>query len=148
VKDLLVSRFHLVTGENSRVRRWSLYLFARYIEMPLLGGSTGFFGAGTGASVRTADIEHGDCPLFQAFPAPRDRVPFVRLASLPALLQRLDWLMTGSETEVYAKRDGLTHPVYGCNRIRRSEFHFGDILREGARAILTGGRSRWPFCRV
>lgn len=32
-----MSRFHVLTGEHSRLRRWSLYLFARYVEMPLLG---------------------------------------------------------------------------------------------------------------
>lgn len=31
-----MSLVHIVTGENSRIRRWSLYLFARYLEMPLL----------------------------------------------------------------------------------------------------------------
>ena len=31
-----MSLVHVVTGENSRIRRWSLYLFARYLEMPLL----------------------------------------------------------------------------------------------------------------
>ncbi len=31
-----MSLVHTVTGENSRIRRWSLYLFARYLEMPLM----------------------------------------------------------------------------------------------------------------
>jgi Pyruvate/2-oxoacid:ferredoxin oxidoreductase delta subunit len=31
-----MSRFHVITGEHSRIRRWSLYLFARYVEPPLL----------------------------------------------------------------------------------------------------------------
>jgi ferredoxin len=30
---------HILTDEHSRLRRWSLYLFARYIELPLLGWS-------------------------------------------------------------------------------------------------------------
>ena len=30
---------HPLTGEGSRFRRWSLYLFARYLEMPLLAWS-------------------------------------------------------------------------------------------------------------
>jgi ferredoxin len=32
-----VSLIHSVTGEQGRIRRWSLYVFARYLEMPLLG---------------------------------------------------------------------------------------------------------------
>jgi ferredoxin len=31
-----MSLVHAVTGEQSRFRRWALYLFARYLEMPLL----------------------------------------------------------------------------------------------------------------
>jgi Pyruvate/2-oxoacid:ferredoxin oxidoreductase delta subunit len=31
-----MSRIHVITGEHSRIRRWTLYLFARYIELPLL----------------------------------------------------------------------------------------------------------------
>jgi ferredoxin len=31
-----MSRFHVLTGEQSRFRRWTLYLFARYVELPLL----------------------------------------------------------------------------------------------------------------
>jgi ferredoxin len=32
-----MSGLHAVTGEHSRFRRWTLYLFARYLELPLLG---------------------------------------------------------------------------------------------------------------
>jgi D-cysteine desulfhydrase len=42
-------------------------------------------------------------------------------------------------TELWVKRDGLTHPVYGGNKIRKFEFVFGDLLRKKARAVLTGG---------
>jgi hypothetical protein len=31
-----VSGTHALTGEHSRFRRWTLYLFARYVERPLL----------------------------------------------------------------------------------------------------------------
>jgi D-cysteine desulfhydrase len=37
------------------------------------------------------------------------------------------------------KRDGLTHPLYGGNKIRKFEFVFGDVLRKRARVVLTGG---------
>lgn len=32
-----MSGIHALTGEHSRVRRWLLYLMARYVELPLLG---------------------------------------------------------------------------------------------------------------
>lgn len=31
-----MSLVHAITGEHSRFRRWTLYLFARYVELPLL----------------------------------------------------------------------------------------------------------------
>lgn len=34
-----MSGVHAVTAEQSRIRRWTLYLFARYIELPALGWS-------------------------------------------------------------------------------------------------------------
>jgi D-cysteine desulfhydrase len=77
--------------------------------------------------------------LFNAFPALRDRVPFVPLADLPTPLQRLERLSAEAGAEIWAKRDGLTHPVYGGNKIRKFEFVFGDVLRKHATVVLTGG---------
>lgn len=34
-----MSGLHALTGEHSRLRRWTLYLFARYLELPLINGS-------------------------------------------------------------------------------------------------------------
>jgi 1-aminocyclopropane-1-carboxylate deaminase/D-cysteine desulfhydrase-like pyridoxal-dependent ACC family enzyme len=78
-------------------------------------------------------------PLFDAFPALRGRVPFVPLADLPTPLQRMERLSAEVGTEIWVKRDGLTHPVYGGNKIRKFEFVFGDVLRKRAKAVLTGG---------
>jgi 1-aminocyclopropane-1-carboxylate deaminase/D-cysteine desulfhydrase-like pyridoxal-dependent ACC family enzyme len=78
-------------------------------------------------------------PLFDAFPALRGRVPFVALADLPTPLERMERLSAGLGVDLWVKRDGLTHPVYGGNKIRKFEFVFGDVLRRHARAVLTGG---------
>jgi D-cysteine desulfhydrase len=78
-------------------------------------------------------------PLFDAFPALRERVPFVPLADLPTPLERMEQLSAQVGADVWVKRDGLTHPVYGGNKIRKFEFVFGDLLRKRARAALTGG---------
>lgn len=32
-----MSRFHAISGEHSRFRRWTLYILARYLEVPVLG---------------------------------------------------------------------------------------------------------------
>ena len=78
-------------------------------------------------------------PLFEAYPGLRKRVPFVPLASLPTPLERMHRLSAETGADIWVKRDGQTHPVYGGNKIRKFEFVFGDILRQGAKAVLTGG---------
>jgi 1-aminocyclopropane-1-carboxylate deaminase/D-cysteine desulfhydrase-like pyridoxal-dependent ACC family enzyme len=78
-------------------------------------------------------------PLFEAFPALRRRVPFVPLADLPTPLERMERLSAEVGADLWVKRDGLTHAVYGGNKIRKFEFIFGDVLRKRARAVLTGG---------
>lgn len=78
-------------------------------------------------------------PLFDVYPALRDRVPFAVLADLPTPLEPLRQLSAELGAEVWIKRDGLSHPIYGGNKIRKFEFVFGDILRKGARAVVTGG---------
>jgi D-cysteine desulfhydrase len=78
-------------------------------------------------------------PLFEAYPALRDRVPFIPLADLPTPLERMERLSAEAGAEIWVKRDGLTHPVYGGNKMRKFEFVFGDVLRKRPRAVLTGG---------
>jgi len=78
-------------------------------------------------------------PLFDAYPALREQVPFVPLADLPTPLEPMERLSAEVGAEVWVKRDGLTHPVYGGNKVRKFEFVFGDVLRKKTRAVLTGG---------
>ena len=78
-------------------------------------------------------------PLFETFPALRGRVPFAPLADLPTPLERLERLSAQAGAEIWIKRDGLTHPIYGGNKIRKFEFVFGDVLRKRSRVVLTGG---------
>jgi D-cysteine desulfhydrase len=77
--------------------------------------------------------------LFDAYPGLRSRVPFIPLADLPTPLQRLERLSQRLGAEIWVKRDGLSHPTYGGNKIRKFEFVFGDLLRKGSRAVITGG---------
>jgi len=78
-------------------------------------------------------------PLFTAFPSLVGRVPFVPLAGLPTPLDRMERLSAVTGAEIWIKRDGLSHPVYGGNKLRKFEFVFGDLLRRRARVVLTGG---------
>ena len=78
-------------------------------------------------------------PLFQAYPNLKSRVPFVPLADLPTPLERMHRLSAEMGADIWIKRDGLTHPIYGGNKIRKFEFVFADVVRRGSRAVLTGG---------
>lgn len=78
-------------------------------------------------------------PLFTAFPALYGKIPFVPLAELPTPLERMERLSDQVGADIWVKRDGLTHPIYGGNKIRKFEFVFGDLLRKKPRAVLTGG---------
>ena len=78
-------------------------------------------------------------PLFQTFPALHNRIPFLPLADLPTPLAPLPRLSAAIGAEVWVKRDGLSHAVYGGNKMRKFEFVFGDAAQKGARAVITGG---------
>ncbi|MFN2227254.1 MAG: 1-aminocyclopropane-1-carboxylate deaminase/D-cysteine desulfhydrase, partial [Anaerolineae bacterium] len=68
-----------------------------------------------------------------------NRIPFLPLADLPTPLALLPRLSAAMGAEVWVKRDGLSHAVYGGNKMRKFEFVFGDAVQKGARAIITGG---------
>jgi 1-aminocyclopropane-1-carboxylate deaminase/D-cysteine desulfhydrase-like pyridoxal-dependent ACC family enzyme len=78
-------------------------------------------------------------PLFEAYPSLQGRVPFVPLADLPTPLERMQRLSAEVGADIWVKRDGLSHPIYGGNKIRKFEFVFADALRRGSRAVITGG---------
>ena len=69
-------------------------------------------------------------PLFDAFPALASVLAPVRLAELPTPVAGLP----AFGSRAWIKRDDLTHPVYGGNKIRKLEFVLADIpgLIEGA----------------
>ena len=77
--------------------------------------------------------------LFRRFPSLAARVPFLPLADLPTPVTPLPRLSAAAGAEVWAKRDGLSHPIYGGNKMRKFEFVFGQAVKQGARAVITGG---------
>lgn len=79
-------------------------------------------------------------PLFEAFPALRDRVPFLPLAHAPTAVTRLDALADYlGRDDVWMKRDDQISPLYGGNKVRRFEFVLADALAKGARRVITAG---------
>jgi 1-aminocyclopropane-1-carboxylate deaminase/D-cysteine desulfhydrase-like pyridoxal-dependent ACC family enzyme len=62
----------------------------------------------------------------------------VALGSYPTAVQLLEGLST-ARSELWVKRDDLTHPVYGGNKVRKLEWILGDALARGHRRIVTVG---------
>lgn len=74
-------------------------------------------------------------PLLRAYPALAPRLAPVRLATLPTPVQALP----AFGAQAWIKRDDLSHPVYGGNKVRKLEFVLAEMRRQGARAVYTLG---------
>lgn len=78
-------------------------------------------------------------PIFERYPSLQEQLAFRPFVSRPTPVERLDlggWLACDS---VWHKRDDLTSPLYGGNKIRRYEFVLADALRKGADNLVTVG---------
>lgn len=77
----------------------------------------------------------GHWPLFDAFPALEAALAPVALTATPTPVEPL----TAFGPHAWIKRDDLSHPVYGGNKMRKLEFVLADMRRRGARAVYTLG---------
>ncbi|MBX3421160.1 MAG: pyridoxal-phosphate dependent enzyme [Pirellulaceae bacterium] len=73
-------------------------------------------------------------PLFDEFPELMGKVAHQQIASLPTPVQPLP---IGRNN--WVKRDDITHPVYGGNKIRKLEFIIADAVARGKSRIVTFG---------
>jgi D-cysteine desulfhydrase len=83
--------------------------------------------------------EQGETPepaLFQRYGALRHRLPWVALAGPPTPVHRLE---CPDHPDLWVKRDDLSAPSYGGNKVRKLEFLIGDALARGARRLITVG---------
>lgn len=74
-------------------------------------------------------------PLLRAHPALAPVLAPVPLAALPTPVQPLP----AFGANAWIKRDDLSHPVYGGNKVRKLEFVLAEMRRQGARAVYTLG---------
>ena len=72
--------------------------------------------------------------LFERYPS-LARIPWVGLATLPTPVQRLE--LSGSA--FWIKRDDLTSPLYGGNKVRKLEFILARARAQGATRLITVG---------
>jgi len=62
--------------------------------------------------------------------------PKAALADLPTPIRQLT---TFDHPQLFMKRDDLSGPVYGGNKIRKLEFLLGEALEQGAKTVITYG---------
>lgn len=68
------------------------------------------------------------------------RAPLEPLSLLsPTPLERADYVSRATGAEVWVKRDDLTNPLYGGNKVRKLAWVLADALAEGATDVLTIG---------
>jgi 1-aminocyclopropane-1-carboxylate deaminase/D-cysteine desulfhydrase-like pyridoxal-dependent ACC family enzyme len=81
-------------------------------------------------------VPSGVPALFERFPELAGSLPRVSLGELPTPVQRLKNLGHGN---LWIKRDDLSSPVYGGNKVRKLEFILGDARAKGAKEVVTIG---------
>jgi D-cysteine desulfhydrase len=84
----------------------------------------------------------GPRALFELWPTLTDRLPLARLAELPTpvtMLSDVSAALSRPGFELYEKRDDLTSPIYGGNKVRTLEVLMGDALERGSTHIYSTG---------
>jgi D-cysteine desulfhydrase len=83
------------------------------------------------------DRLHPDLAL--RFPGLARRLPWLGLGAWPTPVQRLERLGRRLGAEVWIKRDDLSHPRYGGNKVRKLEPLLAEARRRGCPSVLTMG---------
>lgn len=76
-------------------------------------------------------------PLFRAFPALENRVPWMPLGHFPTPLETLVHPQVG--TRILLKRDDRSSEKYGGNKVRKLEFLLADALLSKSDTLITMG---------
>jgi D-cysteine desulfhydrase len=80
--------------------------------------------------------------------SPVQAVPRVALTELPTPLEEAPRLSRELGVRVLLKRDDLTSPGLGGNKVRKLQFIMADVLREGADCVVTGGGPQSNHARL
>ena len=79
-------------------------------------------------------------PLFEHYPQLTGKLPFIELGNLPTPVEPLTGLAEEiGVKDLWTKRDDISAPVYGGNKVRKLEFLLADALERGCTTILTFG---------
>lgn len=81
-------------------------------------------------------------PLFEVWPALEERVPWVSLGDFPTAVEPLSNAAAAAGragAPFFIKRDDVSSPIYGGNKVRTLEALFGRARAAGARRIYSTG---------
>jgi pyridoxal-phosphate dependent enzyme len=81
-------------------------------------------------------------PLFQFWPELDYALGFLALGDFPTPIERLDRIVApgdGITGDTYVKRDDLSSPIYGGNKVRTLEPLLGQARREGKPMVIATG---------
>lgn len=81
-----------------------------------------------------------ELPLYKSFPALKQKLPHIRLATLPTPVEKLESLGSRkSLNHLYIKRDDLCGDSYGGSKIRKLEWLLGDAVHSKSTGVITFG---------
>ena len=76
--------------------------------------------------------------LFELYPALPENIRHTRLIHSCTPVQLMEPLNTQLGVDnLYIKRDDLTSPIYGGNKVRKLEFLLGEAIQGGLKEVLT-----------
>ncbi|HOD14749.1 MAG TPA: pyridoxal-phosphate dependent enzyme [Spirochaetota bacterium] len=74
--------------------------------------------------------------LFERYPGLEGSISRISLGDFPTPVQQLKGL---GHCNLWVKRDDLSSPLYGGNKVRKLEYILGDVMRRGKREVVTIG---------
>jgi 1-aminocyclopropane-1-carboxylate deaminase/D-cysteine desulfhydrase-like pyridoxal-dependent ACC family enzyme len=78
--------------------------------------------------------------LFEKYPSLRGKVDWIELGEYPTPVQKMEGLCAEENfCDFYIKRDDLSSPYYGGNKVRKLEFLLAHAKAEGKKATITTG---------
>ncbi len=78
--------------------------------------------------------------IFERFPNLEGAIPWISLGEFPTPIPKLEKLGAAiGLSQLYCKRDDLSHPEYGGNKIRKLEFLLADAVRLKRKSVFTIG---------
>jgi len=82
----------------------------------------------------------GIIPLFEDFPRLGEALPRIPLGCFPTPVEEVPAIADAVGVgRFFVKRDDLTHPDYGGNKVRKLEFLLAEAERRGAKKLMTFG---------